>query len=111
MSIQYTENGFGTSILNRIMVVLVTTASSVANPFGFHLGNLIIDKQLKYKSTCFTISSLIGAQSTGGEWMLQKELSNYLKIYNFAQKFLSELENTPPEFDEVFLENFWDTLA
>ncbi len=119
MSIQYAENGFGTSVFNKAMLFLVTTASSFANPFGHQpiSGFLNVKANLcqNYKSSFLTMydweASLLGAQSTGGEWMFQKELSSYYKIHTFAQKFLSDLESTPPEFNAVFLENFWDTLA
>jgi len=50
-------------------------------------------------------------ESTGSNEPFQKDLGLYYKLQSFAKSFLSELVDVPPEFDELFKENFWDILA
>ncbi len=118
MDIQYTENNSGTNVFNAAMLVLVTMASSLANPFGCQSAyplNLSADTYQKCRTNYLAVrnqeTNLVKIHGAESELLFQKDFSSYYTIYTFAKKFLTELESIPAEFEELFLENFWDTLA
>ncbi|MGK5086326.1 hypothetical protein WDW86_02110 [Bdellovibrionota bacterium FG-2] len=120
MTVQYGDKTSGTNGIGMVVLTTTTVALALATVSAYRPASLLIGVE---KSSIKPVAgfshhqvreweaSLMGAQSTGGEDVLQRDAADYYRVSHFAQRFISEQSDVPPEFEKTFRENFWDILA
>lgn len=99
--IMQAENG--TSSIDKVAVLLMPLV-----PYLLQIDAPMLSSRL-YQNEIVIVDD--SSQSSGNIGPLQTDLSDYMSLYNFAIRYIAQLEDVPVEFDEYFKKNMWDLLA
>ncbi len=76
---------------------------------GSYSYNFLIDKKLKNLTENVVIIFTENTCSTKDYF--QNDIDKFSNLYSFSKNLIKEQTSVPPEFEEIFKENFWDLLA